>query len=259
MVPALALNNTQSLTGAIGLAPRSVTQLDGHPNQTMNCAPATMALIERYLGPELALSDRALVATLVRVAGTDRTGTGPDGIVRMVHGLGLNGAVLGDWRHLVQHLGSVQHVVRDRGWLALAAGNGFALPWNQRPGMVGGHAIALVGLDPAGNIKAEIEIPRRTSSCKTRATRLRYCGRSRRSSSRASLAGFAASIRTAAAACTSSGASRRYSTTQRIAPPSTAAPSFAVSFLTTPARGERSSFSIFMASTTMSPWPSLTS
>ncbi|HSI03877.1 MAG TPA: hypothetical protein VLC93_05350, partial [Myxococcota bacterium] len=126
-------------------------QLDGHPNQTMNCAPATMALIERYLGPELALSDRALVATLVRVAGTDRTGTGPDGIVRMVHGLGLNGAVLGDWRHLVQHLGSVQHVVRDRGWLALAAGNGFALPWNQRPGMVGGHAIALVGLDPAGN------------------------------------------------------------------------------------------------------------
>ena len=147
----LPFANTQSLTGTIGFAPRSVTQLDGHPNQTMNCAPATMALIERYLGPELAVSDRALVAALVRVAGTDHSGTGPDGIVRMVQSLGLNGAVLGDWRLLVEHLRSVQHVVRHRGWLALAAGNAFALPWNQRPGMIGGHAIALVGLDTAGN------------------------------------------------------------------------------------------------------------
>ena len=151
MTSVLPVHNTQPLTHAVGYASRAVTQLDGHPNQTMNCAPATMALIERYLGPELLVSDRALVAALVRVAGTDRTGTGPDGIINMVHNLGLNGAVLGDWRLLARHLRTVQHVVRDRGWMALAAGNTFALPWNQRPGMIGGHAIALVGVDAAGS------------------------------------------------------------------------------------------------------------
>ncbi len=151
MASVLLLNNTQSLTNAVGYAPRSVTQLDGHPNQSMNCAPATMALIERYLGPELLVSDRELVAALVRLAGTDRTGTSPDGIINMVRSLGLNGAILADWRLLVERLPTVQHVVRDRGWMALAAGNTFALPWNQRPGMIGGHAIALVGVDAAGN------------------------------------------------------------------------------------------------------------
>lgn len=143
--------NTQPLTSAVAVAPRSVTQLDGHPNQRMNCAPATMALIERYLGPELLVSDRALVAALARVARTDRTGTGPDGVISMVRSLGLNGAILGDWLHLVRYLGPVQYVVRDRGCLALAAGNAFALPWNQRPGQIGGHAIALVGVDAEGN------------------------------------------------------------------------------------------------------------
>ena len=142
--------NTQPFTNAVAFAHRSVTQLDGHPNQLMNCAPATMALLERYLGPHLAVSDQALVAALVRVAGTNGEGTAPDGIVTMVQSLGLNGAALGDWRHLVNHLRAVQFVIGQRGWLALAAGNTFALPWNTQPGRIGGHAIALVGLDTAG-------------------------------------------------------------------------------------------------------------
>jgi hypothetical protein len=72
--------NTQPLTSVVGIAPRAVSQLDGHPNQTMNCVPATMALIERYLGPELAVSDRALVAALVRVAGWGVTGAADDDV-----------------------------------------------------------------------------------------------------------------------------------------------------------------------------------
>lgn len=142
--------NTLPFTNAVAIAPRAVPQLDGHPNQLMNCAPAVMALIERYLGPALAVSDQALVAALVRVAGTDSSGTGPDGVVAMIQSLGLNGTALGDWRHLVNHLSAVQWVVGRQGWLALAAGNACALPWSARPGEVCGHAIALVGLDAAG-------------------------------------------------------------------------------------------------------------
>jgi hypothetical protein len=143
--------NTQPFIGAVGFAPRSVTQLDGHPNQTMNCAPAAMALIERYLGPTLAVSDQTLVAALARVGGTNAGGTSSDGIIEMVRRIGLNGAILGDWRELAGRLRTVQYMVGQRGWLALAGGNAFALPWNQRPGQIGGHAIALVGVDAAGN------------------------------------------------------------------------------------------------------------
>jgi hypothetical protein len=119
----------------------------GYTNGSSNCGPTSAAMIARAFGYGAGMSDAKLINHLGQIGGTTGAGTNVNGIAAMARAMGKEGTVKGP------------HA--DTGWIAeqlragkmvVANGDYYAMPPHDAAKIgQGGHYVAVVGIDGAGN------------------------------------------------------------------------------------------------------------
>lgn len=134
---------------------------DGTYDGSMNCGPAVLAGIAKGHGESNGLRDADLVNLLVEVAGTTEEGTTGYGMLDGLDWLGLQTAASagGDLDWIDDELAAGHDVI--------AAGDYYAIPGREMPGLHSGHYIAVMAardgwttydvMDPAGKSVTSLE------------------------------------------------------------------------------------------------------